>query len=214
MAYVLARMARRAPDGVLGFFPADHHYTDIAALRRVVASAYRAARREQDLVFLLGAVPDRAESDYGWIEPGARLAARDLGIDQPLHEVSTFSEKPAEPLARELMGRGGLWNTFVLVGHINAFLDLFAATVPAICRAFAPVAAAVGLPHEAEVAADVYRRLPMVDASRDVLAKAPDRLAVLTLPGSGWTDLGHPSRVTSLMTPPWTGTTPSHMAAS
>jgi mannose-1-phosphate guanylyltransferase len=51
-----------------------------------------------DLVTLLGVMPDRAESGYGWTEPGAVVAGTSL------QEVRGFREKPA-PVEPRCCGR-------------------------------------------------------------------------------------------------------------
>ena len=41
----------------------------------------------------------------------------------------------------------------------------------------------------------VYRSIPPIDFSRDVLASRPERRPVIRDAASGWTDLGNPKRV-------------------
>jgi hypothetical protein len=42
---------------------------------------------------------------------------------------------------------------------------------------------------------DVYRRVPSVDFSREILTPLPHRLLGVRDAESGWTDLGNPARV-------------------
>ena len=50
-------------------------------------------------------------------------------IGKPLFNVNRFWEKPPLAEARQLMKTGGLWNTFVTIGHRSAFLKLLTDTV-------------------------------------------------------------------------------------
>jgi hypothetical protein len=105
-------------------------------------------------------------------------------------------EKPAAPDAAALVRRGCLWITFVLVGHLDAFIDLLNETMPGLYREFR---ALWSRPDEGSSAAHLYDELPASDFSNDVLSKRPDRLGVLSLPRGNWTDLGQPSRVMAVI---------------
>jgi mannose-1-phosphate guanylyltransferase len=72
---------------------------------------------------LLGAQPKAPEVEYGWIEVGHAL-----GGHPGLFRVAGFKEKPPLAIAEHLLRSGSLWNTFVMVGHVNAFLAF--ASVP------------------------------------------------------------------------------------
>jgi mannose-1-phosphate guanylyltransferase len=92
------------------------------------------------------------------------------------------------------MDAGGLWNSFLMVGRAQAFLDLYAQHQPVI---LAPLEATRALPCGARSASleALYQVLPAVDISRDVLQGSVERLGVLEVPPCGWTDLGTPERV-------------------
>lgn len=195
IAYALARIAHEDRGAVAGLFPADHYYSDAEMLRRTVSHAYDLARRIEDVVFLVGAEADRPEAEYGWIEPGLRL---DDQLGTPAFRVQQFWEKPSISSAEELLRRRCLWNTFVMVGTVDAFQQVIARAQPALVDAMQPLVDTIGTPREAEAAASVFTSLPASDFSKDVLARQPERLGVVRLPHAGWTDLGHPARVLSL----------------
>ena len=95
-----------------------------------------------------------------------------------------------------LLERGCVWNTLVVIGHIDALDALVASARPDMMQAFAQVAAA----GSAETAlAHIYRTLRPGDFSSDALAAAPERLTVMTVPDLGWTDLGRPERVADVL---------------
>jgi len=190
IAYAIARVARLAPDAVVGLFPADHHYEDAAILRQAASRAYAAAAVDRERVFLIGAIPDRAETDYGYIQP---MPLAGSPHDLHVRGVAAFIEKPAHAEALGLVARGCLWNTFVLVGHVGAFASLFESTLPGLYDSFTAVA------DDDRLALSLYATLAPSDFSQDVLARRPERLGLLSLGSGNWTDLGQPSRVLEVM---------------
>ena len=195
VAYALARIAAADPEAIAGFFPADHHFTDDSAFAHTLDGAYRLAAWHRDSLLLLGAQPEHPEVEYGWIEPGPALGSRpEHRLREPVFRVRRFWEKPSAELAGALLDQGCLWNTFVMVGRVQTFLDAMMASVPAVLRAFEPV-----LQDRSGMGEDVvgraYASLVPGDFSKQVLSAVPDRLAVLRLDNVGWSDLGTPERL-------------------
>ena len=189
--YALFTLAgQQATGDTVIVLPSDHFVSDDALfMRQVEAAASEGVAGRPDLVTLLGVLPDRAESGYGWIQPGAALAGT------PLQEVRGFCEKPAPADAELLRARGWLWNSFVMVGRVTALLALMRVTVPDLWRSFNPVSSTLGTIGEVAALERLYCGLPSVDFSRQVLTTRPDRLAVLPVRGLHWDDLGHPERI-------------------
>ncbi len=69
--YSLLHLREMDPDGIVAFFPSDHHFSDDEAFSRHMESAYAAAACLSEQVILLGIPPDSPEVEYGWIEPGS-----------------------------------------------------------------------------------------------------------------------------------------------
>lgn len=197
IAYGTARIHAVDPDAIVGFFPADHHYADPGRLHAALVAAYDAARRHPAFVFLLGAEPDRAETDYGWIEPGEPLSET-YDRDAPAFTVARFWEKPLRPIARILLERRALWNTFVMVGRVDTFRALLLLASPRLARKFDRFDRPAETRTDASVADDIYAAMPSWDFSHDVVTSRPGFFAVIPLAHAGWTDLGRPERVTDL----------------
>jgi mannose-1-phosphate guanylyltransferase len=191
--YPLLRIAELAGDVPLAIFPSDHFIDDDLAFMSVVRGALQAVTARPGLVVLLGVEAATAEPEYGWIEP----AVRPLPMDgEPVFPVRRFWEKPSPALARMLFARECLWNSFVMVGHVRAFLDLIRADVPELDRAFEPIRRAVGSHREGAVAERVYAAIPEVNFSERVLVPAAaGRIGVARVKGVDWSDLGNPDRV-------------------
>lgn len=186
----LLRILQCDPDAVVAIFPTDHYFADEAAFAATVRSSLVAAGKYTESIILIGAEPQWPEVGYGWIEPAGLFAS---SSHPPLLRVSGFREKPPLATARELMKRGGLWNTFVTVGHARAFLELLRSTIPD-----AMVKIADALARDDLDAA--YLDLDPIDFSMAVLSREPHRLLVIPDAASGWTDLGDPDRVIETLT--------------
>jgi mannose-1-phosphate guanylyltransferase len=188
--YALLTLAKRQATGdTVTFLPSDHFVSDDALFMRHVAAASEGVARRPDLVTLLGVKPDRAESGYGWIEPGAAVAGTTL------QGVRGFCEKPVPAEADLLRARGWLWNTFVMVGRVATLITLIRVSAPDLWRSFSAVSSTLGTIGETATLERLYCGLPSLDFSRQVLTARPDRLAVLPVCGVHWSDLGDPARV-------------------
>jgi mannose-1-phosphate guanylyltransferase len=193
IAYGIARIGRQDPSATIAIFPADHYYEDTETLRMTLDRAYRAAVARPGLVFLLGSQPSAPEVEYGWIEPGQAMPS----VDSRVSTVSRFWEKPSLPVAEALLKRGCLWNMFVMVGSLSAFRALLYASLPSMTNALemaeldlAPLPGAIDY---------LYSTLSSADFSKEVLSRQTSRVGVVRVPDIGWTDLGQPARVHSLL---------------
>jgi mannose-1-phosphate guanylyltransferase/mannose-6-phosphate isomerase len=189
--YGLLRAAHRGSDAPIVILPCDHWVSDESAFMAHVAAALGLAQAQADAIVLLGIPATRAESQYGWIEPGPPV----FDGWPELKRVRSFVEKPAPEEAAAMASRGMLWNSFVVVGRISRFLLLFALTVPDLVDAFVPLWRAFDSAGEPAALDRLYEKVPVFDFSRDVLAKSPEMLSVLTVAGVEWEDLGDPTRV-------------------
>jgi len=187
-ALALLHILQRDADALVVFVPSDHYYSDGEAFGLAIRSAISAAEQYRDSIVLLGAEAHYAEVEYGWIELGSAIS------DEPLQllRVNRFWEKPSLPHAQALLRHGCLWNTFVTVGQASTFLDVLCSRIPNVVLSINNALA------ENQLEA-VYRLLPGVDLSREVLVPQPHRLLAVRDKTSGWADLGSPSRVMDIL---------------
>jgi mannose-1-phosphate guanylyltransferase len=192
LLYSMLRIAELAGDVPLAVFPSDHFVDDDVAFMGAVSAALDVAQRRPGLVVLLGIEPSTPETEYGWIEFDGRPLP---GEGEPVFPIRRFWEKPSAGVASRLLGLGCLWNSFVMVGRLAAFLDLFRATVPGLLHAFEPIRQTLGSRREAQAAEGVYSRLRDVNFSDRVLTPAAGHLGVARVKGVQWSDLGSPERL-------------------
>jgi len=192
--YSLLRLTRLEKDPLVAFFPADHHFADESQFARAVDEAFESVRERPELLVLLGAKAEKAEVEYGWIEPGSPIGY-DHANSPRVFRVNRFWEKPSAATAQALMSRGCLWNTFVIAGRARTFLNVLESAVPDTLESFRPITDYRSAGGESACAAALYEALPTGDFSREVLTRYPERLAVLRMDGAGWGDLGTPEGV-------------------
>ena len=111
---LLVLASRRAVGDTVAFYPSDHFVSDDQSFGEHIEAAFAGARERPDLVTLLGIAADRAETGYGWIEPGDAVAGA-----QALRRVRRFWEKPTPEDARRFHAQSWLWNGFVMVGRVG-----------------------------------------------------------------------------------------------
>lgn len=192
----LLRVAQLSPNAVVAFFPSDHHFTDDARFMSHVELALEFAEANAGMITLLGIKPDGCEVQYGWIEP--RISCEQQR-QQRFLLVRRFWEKPSTHVAKTLMNGGSLWNTFVMVGHLEAFLEIIFRTLPGLYRTLFSAREALGSATEKQVLKRLYSEIISANFSQEVLAQRPGDLSVLQVSGVRWTDLGEPQRVVSAL---------------
>jgi mannose-1-phosphate guanylyltransferase len=194
-------IARIDEDALVAILPSDHHYSNEPLFTAALESAFLTAAKYPDAVVLLGAQADHPEIEYGWIELGEPCRQHD-----ELFEVLAFREKPSFETARKLwLNQGSVWNTFVMVGRVKAFLEMFRDALPELTTDLATATPWEG--SQTHIEHSLYERLPFTDFSKQVLSAQTKRLLVLRLGDVGWCDLGGPDRVLAMFSPdappPW-----------
>ena len=185
----------RDPHAKVIFLPSDHYVHQEDALVGSLQSGL--LQGSDDELLLIGVEPDAVDPDLGYIMPeaGYRLGSR---------PVARFVEKPSACVARDLIQRGALWNTFIFAARASTLVEIFYSLVPAIVQDMRQALGAVrdpaSYPREGVGALDaLYATLPVIDFSRDILSCMKGQLRVLAVPPCGWTDLGTPTRVLAVV---------------
>ena len=197
------------PEAIVVTLPSDHHYRNESAFLDVVEAGINAARENPGRIVLVGAESNYPETDYGWIEPVETVPCN-AGLTPT--GIRQFWEKPSLSSAQDLLQRGCLWNTFVSIGNVGAFIELLCEAAP-----YAMLSLSAGFSDNDLDSS--YRAIQNIDFSRDVLTCSPERLLVIRDAASGWTDLGTPDRVVNTVArariaPPWLESIRSDQRAS
>lgn len=190
--YSLLRLEQRNPTASVAFFPSDHYFSDNRIFISYIETAFDAVRLQPDSVVLLGITPESPDEEYGWIEP-------EKNTTQNLWNVRRFWEKPAPALARELLNNGCLWNSFVMVGQVSAFLKMIRKSAAELYENFDAVKSKLHTSEEVSAIKMLYENLPDTNFSTEVLTKSAKDLAVIPMNDSKWSDLGSPRRLLSTL---------------
>ncbi len=104
----------RDKDGVVLALAADHVVRDTAAFVAACRQGLMAAETGRIVTF--GVKPDRAATEYGYINPGEVVCGE-------VRAVAKFVEKPDQATAAEYVTSGYLWNSGNFMFHASMLLD-------------------------------------------------------------------------------------------
>ena len=193
----LVQIFRRDEYALVAFFPSDHHFANEDAFISTIERTFDFVEEKGDSVILLGAGAERPETEYGWIEPECVPGGR---LQRDFAPVRRFWEKPPLETAKDLLARRCLWNTFVMIGSVGAFLEMIRKAAPVLFETFTAALPGDGLESEEQKMRFVYDGLDPSDFSREVLALSTERLFVASCGEVGWSDLGEPRRFIAALT--------------
>lgn len=193
--YVAIAMIKRwTPNAIITITPTDHYVAPSAKYVEQVRAARGVAARMRDKIVILGATPSEPDPELGYLSLGAPLT------EVPsVKQVKGFVEKPSVALATELNTQGALWNTMVTCATVDALWELGKDADPRlidILESFVPL---VGTPDEDDAIEYIYRALLPISFSRDILERAPQRLAAMEMEGVEWSDWGRPERIETVL---------------
>lgn len=175
LAWAAARIAAEDPEGVMVSLHADHLIRPFEAFAGTVERAVAAARQRHALV-CLGIRPDRPETGYGYIEPGAEKGP---GV----RAVRRFVEKPDADTARRYLESGEyLWNSGIFVWRAADLLAAIRRHTPEIADALAALGPTGG------GAEEFFHGVEPISVDVGVLERADN---VEVAPGDfAWDDVG------------------------
>lgn len=177
IGYATWVLKERDPSARLAVLPADHFISDPVSFREHLEAALEAATSR---VVLLGLVPTRPETGYGYIQAGERVGQA-RGMD--VRAVARFVEKPDRATAEAYLAEGRyLWNGGMFVFPIEAMERELRAHLPELAQGLDALAASP------EALERLYPQLPSISIDYGVMEKAQ---GVAVLPASfPWSDVG------------------------
>lgn len=190
----LAMIKRWHPNAIVTITPTDHYVAPAAKYIEQVRAARGVAAQLRDTVVILGAKPSDPDPELGYLLRGAELTQ----IPQ-VRRLVGFVEKPTVAYAQQLADAGALWNTMVACGTVDALWALGQATEPQLLDILDSLVPLIGTPDEPDAIEHIYRAYLPVSFSRDMLERAPGRLAALELEGVEWSDWGRPERIENVL---------------
>lgn len=178
------RMAKRygEQDAVMLVIPSDHLVRDERAFVDTLAHAFEAAEEGKTLV-TIGIVPDRPETEYGYIQfrPG--------DDENGACGVERFVEKPHAELARAYLSSGDyLWNSGMFVWKVSTILSAIREYLPDIGEKLEQIGEAMGTTRYESVLKKIFATMRSISIDYGVMEKAS---SIRVLKGDfGWDDVG------------------------
>jgi mannose-1-phosphate guanylyltransferase len=205
----LLHILARDHDAHIVLLPSDHYVRDEPALASSLRQAVGALEDHPDEVLVLGMHPEDVDPDLGYIVPGQSIGPN-------ISEVERFVEKPSGAAARQLLDQGALWNALIMATRARALLDLFMLRQPdVVAKMHFAVGDDLRSSTNALAATFVYRDLPNIDFSSQILQGSETKLRLIKANRCGWTDLGTPKRLCeTLRKIPHVGQTPQETTNS
>jgi mannose-1-phosphate guanylyltransferase len=173
-------------------FPADHFIWEEDQFEGHIRAALSAAEHLPNRLILLGAEANGPDPEHSWIALGEPLEA---AAAIQLYAVRRIWEKPEPAMAAHLFDAGYLWNTRILAGRLDAYLQWAEAGVPEVLTPLRAIATCLDTSAEAAALAAAYHHLPFTSFSHALLARHPEAFVVLAARNVYWSDWGDPDEV-------------------
>lgn len=183
LAWAAWKALERDPDAVLVSLHSDHVIEPVEAFVDLIADAVDVANQTRSLV-TIGAVPNRPETGYGYLQPGAEIA------DGRARDVHAFHEKPDPETAARYLADGFLWNTGIFVWRADVLLEEVRAHAPEIAAALPRLEGARAGEAAGEVAAEAAFFAEVGSISVDVAVLERSTRVACLASTFRWDDVG------------------------
>jgi hypothetical protein len=95
----------------------------------------------------------------------------------------------------KVLGKGGLWNTFVLVARLDTLWRMGWRQFPEMMHRFERLLASIGTRYEEHVLESIYCDMPRYNFSTSLLEREIKQIGLMELEGVLWSDWGRPERI-------------------
>ena len=162
--------------------PADHSVADEAKLVTTLNNAVALADAE-DLLVTIGVEPTYANTGYGYIRRGARLAHSGFTVNR-------FFEKPNLERAQQYFESGNFyWNSGMFIWRAATILATIRDEMPELHLGLMKIAESIGTPNHDAVLAEIFPTLENISIDFGILEHARN-CAVVASESFGWNDIG------------------------
>lgn len=168
IGYAAVHVHREYPKARIVVLPADHYIQDGAKFRAAVKVALGVARSK--LLVTFGIVPDRPETEYGYIRLGKSIHCED---DIEVFSARAFTEKPNRKRARAFINSGDyLWNSGMFVWRVDTILEAIGEQMPRLHEDLMSFAGSQGKPNEVAALKRLYSRSESISIDYGVMENA------------------------------------------
>lgn len=184
IAYGCMKIAELNPEAVIVVAPSDHTISYQEKFIAAINQSLSAAATQESLI-TLGIKPNRPDTGFGYIQFNNEI----LAVDEQIHKVKTFTEKPNLELAQSFLKSGDfLWNSGIFVWSAQAIKHAFETHLPDMYEIFQQGNSFYNTENESKFIANAYLQCTNISIDFGIMEKADN---VYVLPSDfGWSDLG------------------------
>lgn len=177
-AYIL----KRNSDAVVLVLAADHLIKQEEDFRNVLQEAIVVAEQGKNVV-TIGIMPDRPETNYGYIKRGKEVQGGHAAV------VEKFVEKPdLQTAIRYLQNGNYLWNSGIFVWKASTIMALLRQYLPDIYRHIRKISDGIGSSQEFEIIKEEFSVMRSVSVDYGVMEYAENLYVLAGI--FGWDDVG------------------------
>ena len=195
----LLHIQKNHPKSIVAVLPSDHFIREENLFLAYLEEAFEIVEKSPSKIVFLGAEPETPEPEYGYILPDFESKQPDSRI----HSILAFAEEPDLSMAAKLISFGALWNTSIMVFHVETMIDLLRLSVPRLYRAFQRISRALGTPYETSTVEAVYEDLEPTDFCKDIIrlcdVYSKNQFSVMPMRNVFWSDWGCAIRIRSVL---------------
>jgi mannose-1-phosphate guanylyltransferase len=177
IAWATEVLHARNPEAVVVVLPADHFIGDASSFLDHVETAMNAA---DENIVLLGLVPNRPETGYGYIQKGETIEKQG---NHEIFKVQAFKEKPDFETAQSYLSSGEyLWNSGMFIFRTSVMKAAVETHLPELAASMAK------LMEDPKRLNRIYPKLEKVSIDYGVMEKLED---IRVVPSAfAWSDVG------------------------
>jgi len=185
---------KKDPDATMVVLPADHHITEPDKFLRILESAIAKAESGKNLV-TIGINPDKPETGFGYIHANSSITEEFL--NNPVHPVRAFTEKPDTPTAEKFVASGEyFWNSGMFVWKASTVLSEVEAHLPEMFEELSKISEELYTEYHNPAIKDFYYASESISIDYGIMERSE---SVFVVPGEfGWNDVGSWSAVFDL----------------
>jgi mannose-1-phosphate guanylyltransferase len=183
VALMAAKLYKMNPNAIFIVAPSDHLVKDYESFSSVATAALRFAETH-DAFVTLGIEPTYPNTGYGYIQYDTSNV-----IENNVHKVKTFTEKPDLALAETFVKSGEfLWNAGIFAWKASTILHAFEIFQPEMYELFSGEIDNFNTPEEKNAIRRIYPLCINISIDFAIMEKVDN---VFVIPCSvGWSDLG------------------------
>ena len=181
LAYVSWKIQKEDKDALIVVAASDHLILNVEAFKKAINLGFDFIEKNNSIL-TLGITPSRPETGYGYIKMGKK-------VDNNIHKLETFCEKPELPTAINYFQSGNyVWNSGIFIWSVTTIVEEIRKYIPEIAAVMDQIAPSLFMKEEQEVVNRLFPSCSKISIDYAVMEKTD--LAYVEPVDFGWSDLG------------------------